>query len=228
MSHQPTRLGLTGGIGSGKSTVAGMFTALGAVVIDADAISRSFTATQGVAIETIKQQFGEAMISTDGSLNRNRMRDLVFTDIGAKQRLEAIIHPLIKLEMQRQDQAAVASGVKLIVYDIPLLVESQNWRPVLDKVLVIDCQVQTQINRVMRRNTLKTADVEKIIAAQASRIMRNSAADIVIFNDSITVEHLQEQVTQVVAYLQHPFDERKKLWSSTNTHSTKESELTFG
>ncbi len=211
MLHQPTRLGLTGGIGSGKSTVADMLAALGAVVIDADAISRSLTATHGAAIEAIKQQFGEAMISADGSLNRNRMRDLVFTDSDAKKRLESIIHPLIKLEMQRQDQAARASGATLIVYDIPLLVESQNWRAVLDQVLVIDCLEKTQIKRVMLRNTLKQVDVEKIIASQASRKMRNSAADILIFNDSITVEQLREQVTHIAQHLQHPFDERKKL-----------------
>ena len=211
MSHQPTRLGLTGGIGSGKSTVAGMLKALGAVVIDADAISRSLTAAHGAAIEAIKQQFGEAMISTDGSLNRNRMRDLIFTDSDAKNRLENIIHPLIKLEIQRQEQSAIPLGAKLIVYDIPLLVESANWRPVLDQVLVVDCLEQTQIERVMARNTLKQEDVKKIIANQASRKMRNSAADIVIFNDSITVEQLSEQVTLIAQHLQHPFDERKKL-----------------
>jgi dephospho-CoA kinase len=211
MSHQQTRLGLTGGIGSGKSTVASMFAFLGALVIDADAISRSLTAPYGTAIATIKQQFGETMISADGSLDRDHMRELVFTDIGAKKRLEAIIHPLVKLEMQRQDQAAVATGVKLIVYDIPLLVESQNWRTILDQVLVIDCLEQTQINRVVLRNTLKQGDVEKIIASQTSRKMRNSAADMVIFNDSITVEHLREQVTHVALHVLRPFDERKKL-----------------
>lgn len=211
MSHLPTRLGLTGGIGSGKSTVANMFSALGAVVIDADAISRSLTAPHGAAIETIKQQFGEAMINSDGSLDREGMRELVFTDIGAKKRLEAIIHPLIKLEMQRQDQTAVTSGAKLIVYDIPLLVESQNWRAILDQVLVIDCLESTQISRVMLRNTLKQVDVEKIIANQASRKMRTSSADIVIFNDSITVEQLREQVTHAAQHLLRPFDERKKL-----------------
>ncbi len=211
MPDQLTRLGLTGGIGSGKSTAANMFTALGAVVIDADAISRSLTTTHGAAIEAIKQQFGEAMISADGSLNRNRMRDLVFTDSDLKNRLESIIHPLIKLEIQRQEQTAVLLGTKLIVYDIPLLVETTNWRPVLDQVLVVDCLEQTQIERVMARNTLKQEDVKKIIANQASRKMRHGAADIVIFNDSITVEQLREQVTQVVQHLQHPFDERKKL-----------------
>ncbi len=211
MPDQLTRLGLTGGIGSGKSTVANMFTVLGAVVIDADAISRSLTTTHGAAIEAIKQQFGEAMISADGSLNRNRMRDMVFTDSDVKNRLESIIHPLIKLEIQRQEQTAILLGSKLIVYDIPLLVETTNWRPVLDQVLVVDCLEQTQIERVMARNTLKQEDVKKIIANQASRKMRHSAADIVIFNDSITVEQLREQVMQVVQHLQHPFDERKKL-----------------
>jgi dephospho-CoA kinase len=211
MSHQPKRLGLTGGIGSGKSTVAGMFAALGAVVVDADAISRSLTAPRGAAIEAIKQQFGITMINADGSLNRDRMRDLAFTDFNAKKRLESIIHPLIKLEMQRQDQSALNSMVALIVYDIPLLVESQNWRPILDQILVIDCLEQTQINRVMRRNTLKQEDIEKIIASQASRKMRNSTADILIFNDSITVEHIREQVTHVALHVMRPFDERKKL-----------------
>ena len=211
MPHQPTRLGLTGGIGSGKSTVANMLAALGAVVIDADAISRSLTAAHGAAMEAIKQQFGEAMISADGSLNRNRMRDLVFADSDAKNRLESITHPLIKLEIQRQEQSAISLGTKLIVYDIPLLVESTNWRPVLDQVLVVDCLEQTQIERVMTRNMLKQEDVKKILANQASRKMRNSAADIVIFNDSITVEQLREQVTLVAQQFQHPFDERKKL-----------------
>jgi dephospho-CoA kinase len=211
MPQQVMRLGLTGGIGSGKSTVASMFAVLGALVIDADAISRSLTSPHGAAVQTIKQRFGEAMVNADGSLSRDRMRELVFTDVGAKKRLEAIIHPLVKLEMQRQDQAAVATGAKLIVYDIPLLVESQNWRASLDKVLVIDCQEQTQVKRVILRNTLKQENVEKIIASQASRKMRNNAADILIFNDSISVEHLREQVTHVAQHLLRPFDERKKL-----------------
>jgi dephospho-CoA kinase len=211
MPQQLTRLGLTGGIGSGKSTVASMFAVLGALVIDADAISRSLTSPHGAAIQTIKQIFGEAMVNADGSLSRDRMRELVFTDVGAKKRLEAIIHPLVKLEMQRQDQAAVTTGAKLIVYDIPLLVESQNWRASLDKVLVIDCLEQTQVKRVILRNTLKQENVEKIIASQASRKMRNNAADILIFNDSISVEHLREQVTHVAQHLLRPFDERKKL-----------------
>jgi dephospho-CoA kinase len=211
MSYQPTRLGLTGGIGSGKSTVASMFATMGVVVIDADAISRNLTAPHGAAIEAIKEQFGEAMISSEGSLNRDCMRELVFTNPDAKKHLENILHPLIKLEMQRQDQSATASGLDLIVYDIPLLVESQNWRPVLDQILVVDCLKQTQISRVMLRNTLKQEDVGKIIAAQAGRKMRNSAADILIFNDSITFEQLRKQVMRVAQHLHRRFDERKKL-----------------
>jgi dephospho-CoA kinase len=211
MSYQPTRLGLTGGIGSGKSTAAGMFATLGAVVIDADAISRNLTAPHGAAIETIKEHFGEAMIDADGSLSRDRMRNLIFKDPSAKSSLESIIHPLIKLEMQRQDQTATASGADLIVYDIPLLVESPHWRPFLNQVLVIDCLQQTQIKRVMVRNTLQQDDVEKIIANQASRKIRNFAADILIFNDSITVEQLLEQVKQIVQHFKGSFDERKKL-----------------
>ena len=211
MSYQPTRLGLTGGIGSGKSTVASMFATLGAVVIDADAVSRKLTTAHGQAIEAIKLEFGNAMISSDGSLDRSRMRDLVFTDANAKKRIENIIHPLIKLEMQQQDYDATKSAVNLIVYDIPLLVESSNWRPILTKILVIDCTQQTQTIRVMLRNTLKKEDVEKIMANQATRKMRNSAADILIFNDSITVDELGEQVTQVAQQLKRQFDERKKL-----------------
>ena len=211
MSHQPIRLGLTGGIGSGKSTVAGMFASLGAAVIDADAISRGLTAPQGKAIEAIQLEFGVSMISADGGLDRQRMRDLVFANASAKKRLENILHPLIKLEIQRQDQASATIGADLIIYDIPLLVESPNWRVILEHVLVIDCLEKTQIERVMIRNTLKHEDVEKIIANQASRKIRNSAADIVIFNDSITVEQLLEQVKQVAQHFELPFDERKKL-----------------
>jgi dephospho-CoA kinase len=209
MPLEPTRLGLTGGIGSGKSTVAEIFAALGAVVIDADAISRSLTASRGAAIETIKQLFGKSMISEDGSLDRNRMRELVFTDIDAKKRLESIIHPLVKYEIQRLEQKAILLGAKLIIYDIPLLVESTNWRPVLDLVMVVDCLEQTQIERVMARNTLEQKDVKKIIANQAKRKIRNCAADILIFNDSISLEQLNEEVTHVYKHLERQFEDRK-------------------
>lgn len=202
MPLQTTRLGLTGGIGSGKSTVADIFAALGAKVIDADAISRSLTAPHGAAMSMIKQQFGDTMVNADGSLNRERMRGLVFADINAKKNLETIIHPLVQREIQRQDKIAVSQGVKLVVYDIPLLVESQNWRPILDLVFVIDCLVSTQLERVMRRNSFKQEDIEKIISTQANRKMRNKSADILVFNDSISIEQLRQQVALVAKRLQ--------------------------
>jgi dephospho-CoA kinase len=201
MAIQPKRLGLTGGIGSGKSTVANMLTVFDAIVIDADAISRNLTAPQGKAIVTIRQEFGDEMISVDGGLDRLRMRQMVFSNQDSKKRLENIIHPLVKLEIQRQDQVALNSGAKLIVYDIPLLVESTNWRSILDQVLVIDCLEETQIKRVMLRSSLTTSDVQKIMTNQADRKIRNSAADILIFNDSITLEQLREQVTEVAQHL---------------------------
>lgn len=197
MATQNIRLGLTGGIGSGKSTVATMITSFGAAMIDADAISKRLTASNGEAISTIKEQFGELFINKDGSLNRNHMRDLIFSDSDAKRRLEKIIHPLVKIEIERQDQLAVSLGKRLIVYDIPLLVESSNWRLVLDNVLVTDCLEQTQIDRVILRNGLKAEEIQKIIASQASRKIRNSAADMLIFNDSISIEQLRQQVKQV-------------------------------
>jgi dephospho-CoA kinase len=197
MATQNIRLGLTGGIGSGKSTVATMITSFGAAMIDADAISKRLTASNGEAISTIKEQFGELFINKDGSLNRNHMRDLIFSDSDAKRRLEKIIHPLVKIEIERQDQLAVSLGKRLIVYDIPLLVESSNWRPVLDNVLVTDCLEQTQIDRVILRNGLKAEEIQKIIASQTSRKIRNSAADMLIFNDSISIEQLRQQVKQV-------------------------------
>jgi dephospho-CoA kinase len=201
MSHHPLRLGLTGGIGSGKSTVAKMLADFGAVVIDADLISRSLTAPQGMAIEAIRIEFGDIMITPKNSLDRERMRDLIFTHASAKSRLESIIHPLVKLEVLRQYQSALKANSKLVVYDIPLLAESANWRPVLDQILVIDCLEETQIKRVMTRNNLKHIDVAKIISNQANRKMRNSVADILIFNDSISVEQLRELVTQVTQHL---------------------------
>jgi dephospho-CoA kinase len=198
------RLGLTGGIGSGKSTVSTMLARLGVAVIDADAVSRDLTAPQGQAIASIQAEFGDELITADGSLNRQKMRDLVFNDPNAKKRLEKILHPLIKLEIQKQDDAAAAAGKNSIVYDIPLLVESAHWRTTLDKIMVVDCLEETQIQRVILRNTLLEVDIKKIIVTQASRKKRNSAADVLIFNDSISIQQLQEQVTQLAQVIMRP------------------------
>jgi dephospho-CoA kinase len=194
------RLGLTGGIGSGKSTVAQMLVARGAVLIDADAISRGVTAPGGAAIALIATQFGPQAITPDGALRRDVMRQRIFDDPDAKKQLEAIIHPLVSRESARQAEAAYKAGSTLLVFDIPLLVESQRWRQQLDKVLVVDCTEATQISRVMARDAGSgwTRDaVEKVIAQQASRAQRCAAADWVIYNDGLTLEDLTAQVKKL-------------------------------
>jgi len=189
-----TRLGLTGGIGSGKSTVAGMLAGHGAAIIDADAISRQTTATGGPAIDAIRQAFGAAYITPEGALDRDSMRALAFSDPTARRRLEQIVHPLVGLETRRQTEAAIQSGYRCIVFDIPLLVESAHWRARLDQVLVLDCRPTTQIERVMRRNGLSRDEVERILAQQASRRLRLQAADHVICNDDLDLPELARLV----------------------------------
>ncbi|MBC7435834.1 MAG: dephospho-CoA kinase [Bdellovibrionales bacterium] len=192
-----TRLGLTGGIGSGKSTVAQMLAELGAAVIDADVSSRALTAAGGGAINAIKQAFGEAFITPEGAMNRDAMRALAYADADAKKRLEAIIHPLVGEESRRQTQAAMDAGHRLIVFDIPLLVESGHWRQRLGSILVVDCTAPTQISRVTQRNALAPAQVQAIINAQASREQRLRAADAVLFNDGLSIDGLRGEVRQV-------------------------------
>jgi dephospho-CoA kinase len=184
------RLGLTGGIGSGKSTVASLLSSHGAAVIDADAISRQTTAAGGAAIAAIQQAFGPGLINAEGALDRERMRALAFSDAIARQRLEQIIHPLVGQEVQRQANAATHVGARCIVFDIPLLVESKRWRGQLDRVLVVDCQPETQIARVMQRSQLPRPEIERIMAQQASRLQRLQAADHVISNDGLDLAEL--------------------------------------
>jgi dephospho-CoA kinase len=188
------RLGLTGGIGSGKSAVAAMLVNLGATVIDADAISRSVTAPHGLAIAAIAENFGADFIDGAGALDRDRMRALVFADASARQRLEAIIHPLVTEETNRQASAAVQSGACCLVFDVPLLVESRRWRTQVDEVLVVDCLEATQVARVAARNALSGAQVTAVMAQQASRQQRLKAADVVIFNDRISLVELTEEI----------------------------------
>jgi dephospho-CoA kinase len=191
------KLGLTGGIGSGKSTVAALLAQLGAVVLDADAISRAVTAPGGAAIDPIRHSFGEAFIGPDGALDRDLMRARVYTEPTARQRLEAIIHPLVQQEIWRQAETAEAAGAHCLVFDVPLLVESKSWQQRVDKILVIDCSPETQINRVQARSGLDRAGVEAIMASQASRAQRQAVADQVILNDGISLEVLGEQVRQL-------------------------------
>jgi dephospho-CoA kinase len=192
-----TRLGLTGGIGSGKSTVAQMLADLGAAVVDADAISRQTTAPGGAAIEPIRQAFGPDFITVAGALDRERMRSLAFSDPDVRRRLEQIIHPLVGQETRRQAQMAMEAGHRCIVFDIPLLVESAHWRRMLDQVLVLDCSPETQISRVMQRSGLSRPEVEKILASQAGRSARLHAADVVICNDGASLPELGDLVRQL-------------------------------
>ncbi|MCZ8255566.1 MAG: dephospho-CoA kinase, partial [Polaromonas sp.] len=191
MRRAALRIGLTGGIGSGKSTVADTLVACGAALVDADAISRAATAAGGAAIKEISAQFGPDLIAADGAMDRDRMRQLAFDDASARRRLESIVHPLVGLETLRQYEQAVKAGKACVVFDIPLLVESGRWRQQLDYVLVVDCSEATQISRVMTRNGWSRDVVEKIIAGQASRDQRLSAADICLYNDGLTLEALQ-------------------------------------
>ncbi len=190
------KLGLTGGIGSGKSTVATCLNTLGARTIDADTISRQTTAAGGSAISAIRQLFGEQYIS-DGSLDRDRMRQAIFSAPSARAQLEAIVHPLVGAEIARQTQQAADSGCRVLVFDIPLLVESGRWRGQLDQICVIDCSVATQITRVMNRSGFSADAVQQVIDAQAPRRARLAAADTVIFNDGISIQQLHTEVQQL-------------------------------
>lgn len=203
VAHSPTpfRLGLTGGIGSGKSTVAKRLLSRGATLIDADHISRSLTASRGSALPFIAQAFGPELIDGQGALDRPRMRELVFADPSARQKLESILHPLIADQTHQQHEAAIAAGSKLIVHDIPLLVEAGHWRTRLDGVLVVDCRESTQIERVMARNGLPHEAVQAILNAQATRAQRQAAADWIIFNDDgVTIETLHAYTDQIAAW----------------------------
>jgi dephospho-CoA kinase len=190
------RVGLTGGIGSGKSTVLQMLGQLGAAVIDADVISRGATATGGAAIAAIAERFGSDFITREGALDRDRMREHAYADPLARKLLEEIIHPLVSLESARQVQAALEAGVRCIVFDIPLLVESGRWQSQVDQVLVVDCSPQTQVDRVVARSGLRAEEVRAIIAVQASRAQRLSAADLVICNEGLSLDQLRDKVVQ--------------------------------
>jgi dephospho-CoA kinase len=195
------RVGLTGGIGSGKSTVLQMLAQLGAAPVDADAISRATTASGGAAIAAIASTFGPEFVTPAGALDRDRMRERAYADPAARKQLEAIIHPLVGQEIERQVQVALDAGLGCIVFDIPLLVESGRWRAQVDRVLVVDCSPETQVQRVIARSALKAEDVRAIMAAQASRAQRLAAADIVICNEGLTLDQLRDNVVQAARLL---------------------------
>ena len=185
------RIGLTGGIGSGKSTVARLLVERGAALIDTDAIARSLALPGGAAIDAIRSQFGPSAVDSAGGLDRAYMRDLVFTDTSAKAHLEAILHPMIGTECNRQ---ALAAAGRTLVFDVPLLAESRHWRTRVDRILVVDCLEATQIERVMQRSGWTREAVEAVIAQQARRDVRRAIADAVIFNEGLSLAQLAHEV----------------------------------
>jgi len=193
------RLGLTGGIGSGKSTVAGLLAEAGAAIIDTDAISRALTAPGGAAMPALREAFGPTLVAADGGLDRAAMRSAVFADPAALLRLEAILHPMIGAETERQAHQA-APDHALLVFDVPLLVESGRWRARVDRVLVVDCETETQIQRVMARSGWTREGVEAVLRKQASRTQRRAAADVLIHNEGLDLAALRGQV---LALMQH-------------------------
>ncbi len=175
-------IALTGGIGSGKSTVADLFVEHGAALVDTDRIAHELTAPGGAAIAAIRAAFGDGVIAADGRMDRAAMRDLAFADPGARRRLEAILHPMIRTRTDEGVADAARSDACYVLVAIPLLVESGNPRGRADRVLVVDCPEDVQIARVMQRSGLERAQVEAIMAAQATRAARLAAADDVIDN----------------------------------------------
>ena len=186
------RIGLTGGIGSGKSTVARRFADLGALVVDSDALAQALTAPGGAAIAPIVAAFGPDMIAADGSMDRAKMRALVFAQPPERQRLEAILHPMIG-EATRAQASRAAAG-QAIVFDVPLLTESGSWRGRVDRVVVVDCLESTQVARVVQRSGWTADAVERTIAQQASRAQRRAIADAVIANEGLSLAQLEAEV----------------------------------
>ncbi len=187
-------IGLTGGIGSGKSTVASLLVRHGAWLVDTDAIARQLTAPGGAALPALAAEFGADMVGADGALDRDRMRALAFGDASAKARLEAVLHPLIGAEADAQ--AARADG-RTLVFDVPLLAESTRWRRRVDRVLVVDCPQALQVQRVMQRSGWPAEAVERVIAQQAPRARRRAIADAVIHNGETT--HLDDLASLVAS-----------------------------
>lgn len=200
MTSRTWRIGLTGGIGCGKSTVADMLAAHGAAVIDADAISRSLTARGGRAMAAIAQTFGPQMVDAQGAMDRQAMRNMVFQNPEVKQQLEAIIHPLVGQITAEQTQAAMQAGRRVLVFDVPLLVESgERWRKQVDRVIVVDCDAETQRQRVVARSGLAAEEIDRIMGLQASRSQRLACADTVILNQGLSLDELEAEVAQVAA-----------------------------
>jgi len=192
------RIGLTGGIGSGKSTVGAMLASIGAVVIDTDRIARRLTMAGGAAIEAVRAAFGAEFIAGDGSLDRPRMRLAAFNDSGARTLLEGILHPLIGEQVEREVEAAPIDAPAL-VFDVPLLIESGRWRSRVDAVWVVDCDESLQVERVSARPGWTEAAARVVIAQQASRRERRAGADAVLHNQGLSLIDLADEVHRLWA-----------------------------
>ena len=186
-------VGLTGGIGCGKTAATDAFAQLGAGIVDTDVISRELTAAGGAAMPEIAQAFGSEFVQPDGSLDRARMRALVFAEPTAKRRLEAILHPLIREETRRQIEASNAPYVLLVV---PLLLETGAYSELTDRVLVVDCDEARQVERVIARSGLTADEVRNIMKAQIGRAERLARADDVLSNDG-DINQLRHEVTRL-------------------------------
>ncbi|MGH8635330.1 MAG: dephospho-CoA kinase [Burkholderiales bacterium] len=191
----PFCVGLTGGIGSGKSVVSGLFEALGAAVVDTDEISRALTAPGGAAIAEIRERFGLQAIGPDGGLDRERMRQLVFQDAASRRELEAILHPLIR--SRTRDAIAVARGPYVVVV-VPLLLETGACMELVQRVLVVDCEEEEQVRRVIARSGLAAREARRIMATQLPRAERLRRADDVLHNDG-GFDALRSQVGELHA-----------------------------
>ncbi len=186
------KLGLTGGIGSGKTFVANLLAGWGASVIDTDQIAHALTTPNGLAIEPIREAFGPDVIGQDGALDRARMRELVFANPAQRTVLEGILHPLIAQEVFAQAKAATGLYA---VFVVPLLVESGRWRDRIDRLCVVDCEEATQIARVQARSGIPIDTIRRILAAQATREQRLAVADDIIVNSAnTTIQELEKQV----------------------------------
>lgn len=182
-------IGLTGGIGSGKSTVAKLFSEEGVLIIDTDAIAHKLCAHNGIAIPFIIKEFGTSFITQKGSMNRDKMRQLIFSDPVQKTKLEKILHPLIFEVAQIEAQNAQAS---YIIFVIPLLLESIQWKDYIHRILVVDCPLETQIQRTMERSHLSKKEVLAIIHSQSSRQTRLESAHDIINNDKSIADLVQQ------------------------------------
>ena len=200
-AKRPYIVGLTGGIGSGKSAATAHFAALGASVVDTDLIAHALTAPGGAAIDAIRRTFGADMLTPDASLDRAAMRALAFQRPAARRQLEAILHPMIRDESTRQCREA--SG-PYVVLAVPLLIESGTYRERCNRICVVDCPEDLQVARVRQRNALPEEQIRSIMAAQASRAQRLAVADDVIDNSG-TLAELEAQVERLhAAYLAAP------------------------